>query len=123
MKENGEKASSFHPSEAKDHLHTTLSDLFFAGSETTSSTLSWAILFMIRHPDVQDKVREEIHRVVGRDWLPTLADRTAMVYTEATIMEVQRMGNIGERFWHAAESTPYSKPILPPYVGIRSSSN
>lgn len=31
-------------------------DLFFAGSETSIQTLSWAFLYMILHPDIQEKV-------------------------------------------------------------------
>ena len=40
--------SSFHISEGYDHLVDTLLDLFVAGSETSSSTLSHGILFLIR---------------------------------------------------------------------------
>ena len=59
-----------------------------------SSTLSWATLYMMRHPDVQAKVREEIYQAIGKDRQPSLADKQKMPYTEATILEIQRMGNI-----------------------------
>lgn len=86
--------SSFYDKEGDCNLVNTLIDLFFAGSETTSSTLSWAILFLIGHPDVQDKVRKEVHQIVGPDRLPHLSDKALMPYTEATIQEIQRLGNI-----------------------------
>ncbi|CAH1232852.1 CYP2J2 [Branchiostoma lanceolatum] len=35
-----------------------LQDLFIAGTDTTAATLTWAILYMILYPDVQQKVRE-----------------------------------------------------------------
>ena len=38
-------------------------DLYVAGTETTSSTLRWMMLFLIRNPDVQKKCRQEIHNV------------------------------------------------------------
>jgi len=41
---------------AKQNLRNICVDLFFAGSETTSSTLKWALLFMILYPEVQQKV-------------------------------------------------------------------
>lgn len=40
-----------------------IQDLFLAGSETTSTTLDWALLFMIEHPDIQRKCQKEIEQV------------------------------------------------------------
>ena len=45
----------------------TLFDLFLAGSETTSTTLTWAVLYMVRYPRVQARVQEELDAVVGTD--------------------------------------------------------
>ena len=45
----------------------TLFDLFLAGSETTSTTLTWAVLYMVRYPEVQAGVQRELARVVGED--------------------------------------------------------
>jgi cytochrome P450 len=38
-------------------------DLFLAGSETTSTTLDWAFLFMTEFPEVQKKCQDEIDKV------------------------------------------------------------
>lgn len=38
-----------------------------------------------------EKVQREIDAVVGRSRLPSLTDKGTLPYTEATIMEVQRM--------------------------------
>lgn len=43
---------------------------------------------------VQDKIRAEIHSVLGPDGEVTMADKTRMPYTVAAIAEVQRMANI-----------------------------
>ncbi|KAJ4943715.1 hypothetical protein JOQ06_006213 [Pogonophryne albipinna] len=69
-------------------------DLFLAGTETTSTTLLWALVYLIKNPDVQDKVQTEIDRVIGHNRQPSMADRTNLPYTEAVIHEIQRMGNI-----------------------------
>ncbi|XP_043922127.1 cytochrome P450 2D10-like isoform X2 [Protopterus annectens] len=74
-------------------MHTTL-DVFIAGTETTSTTLRWALLFMLIYPAIQSKVQEEIDRVVGKNRSPKLDDRMNMPFTDAVIHEVQRYGDI-----------------------------
>ncbi|XP_028726128.1 cytochrome P450 2J3-like isoform X2 [Peromyscus leucopus] len=69
-------------------------DLFLAGTETTSTTLRWALLYMALFPEVQEKVQAEIDRVIGQEKQPSLADRDSMPYTTAVVHEVLRMGNI-----------------------------
>ncbi|XP_068558542.1 cytochrome P450 2J6-like [Cebidichthys violaceus] len=69
-------------------------DLFLAGTETTSTTLLWALVFLIRNPDIQDKVQAEIDGVIGQTRQPAMADRPNLPYTDAVIHEIQRIGNI-----------------------------
>ena len=42
---------------------------FFAGFDTTSSTLSVVMHGLMYHPEVQDNVRREIEEVIGDDEL------------------------------------------------------
>ena len=58
-------SSSFYGKDGIRSLTNTLLDLFLAGSETTSTTLTWAVLYMAREPQVQKKVQAEINDVVG----------------------------------------------------------
>uniref|UniRef100_A0A8C6IKQ9 unspecific monooxygenase n=1 Tax=Mus spicilegus TaxID=10103 RepID=A0A8C6IKQ9_MUSSI len=85
-----EKTTSFN----EENLVCSTLDLFFAGTETTSTTLRWALLYMALYPEVQEKVQAEIDRVIGQKRAARLADRESMPYTNAVIHEVQRMGNI-----------------------------
>ncbi|XP_072016307.1 cytochrome P450 2J6-like [Amphiura filiformis] len=75
-------------------LRAVIQDFFVAGTETTSTTLRWALLYMIKFPDVQKRVQEEIDSVVGRDRLPRLSDKPDLPYTQAVIHEIQRFASI-----------------------------
>ncbi|XP_037683009.1 cytochrome P450 2J2-like isoform X2 [Choloepus didactylus] len=89
-KNSGSASSSFHE---KNLICSTL-DLFFAGTETTSTTLRWALLYLAINPEIQEKVQAEIDREIGHSQQPSIADRERLPYTNAVIHEVQRMGNI-----------------------------
>ncbi|XP_053473406.1 cytochrome P450 2D3 [Ictalurus furcatus] len=70
-----------------------LLDLHFAGTDTTSNTLLTAFLYLITHPDVQEKCQQEIDEVLeGKDHA-SFEDRHNMPYTQAVIHESQRISN------------------------------
>uniref|UniRef100_A0A8C5MWS1 Cytochrome P450 n=1 Tax=Leptobrachium leishanense TaxID=445787 RepID=A0A8C5MWS1_9ANUR len=61
--------------------------------ETTSTTLRWGILMMIKYPEIQEKVQAEIAQTVGLTQ-PNYSHREQMPYTNAVIHEIQRFGDI-----------------------------
>lgn len=75
-------------------VYSNIGALFFAGSETIVTTLSWAFIFLLRNPQVQEKCYKDIDRVIGHDRKPKLADRPQLPYLESVIAEVQRLGDI-----------------------------
>ncbi|GMS84514.1 hypothetical protein PENTCL1PPCAC_6689, partial [Pristionchus entomophagus] len=78
----------------EDQMVNVCSDFFLAGMETTSTTLRWAMLHMANNQDVQEKIRNEIHSVLGKDGEITMNERMRMPYTSAAVTELQRMANI-----------------------------
>ncbi|CAL8078973.1 unnamed protein product [Orchesella dallaii] len=78
----------------EDQLVMLCFDMLLAGSETTSNSLCFAILYMMLYPQVQDKVYKELVDVVGRTSHISLENRNKLPYTQAVLMEVLRISNV-----------------------------
>ncbi|XP_060639367.2 cytochrome P450 2C19-like [Anolis sagrei] len=74
----------------RDNLMMTVYDIFFAATETTSTSLRYTLMILLEHPAVEAKVQEEIDQVIGRERPPAMKDRLGMHYTEAVLHEAQR---------------------------------
>ncbi|XP_059834788.1 uncharacterized protein LOC132398968 [Hypanus sabinus] len=90
QQESGNPNTYFH----ENNLIFTVTNLFGAGMETTSTTLRWAMLLMMKYPQIQEKVHDEITTVVGSERFPRTGDRKNLPYTDAVIHEIQRFANI-----------------------------
>ncbi|ESK97859.1 cytochrome p450 [Moniliophthora roreri MCA 2997] len=93
-------ASSIHHDEK--HFGVTgreaawLSATLYAGaSGTTSGQLSWFVLAMVLHPEVQKRAQDEIDRVVGRGRMPTVRDFDQLFYVRAVVKELLRWRPVG----------------------------
>jgi cytochrome P450 len=64
--------------------------LLAAGHETTATTLSWAFHYVLQRPDVEARLREEIHQVSGTE--PLAPEKVSQLeYVDATLKETLRM--------------------------------
>lgn len=76
--------------------------MFTAGTDTSSSTVEWAIAELIRHPSILAQVQQELDAVVGRDRLVTELDLSQLTYLQAVVKETFRLH----------PSTPLSLPRM-----------
>ncbi|KAL5740674.1 hypothetical protein ACOSQ2_029854 [Xanthoceras sorbifolium] len=61
--------------------------MFFAGSETTSSTMEWTMAELLRNPESMEKTKEELDRVVGRNRKVDEKDIDELPYLKAVVKE------------------------------------
>ncbi|XP_061170599.1 cytochrome P450 2B4-like [Saccostrea echinata] len=76
-----------------ENLNQTLKDFFGAGTETTSTTLRWAFLFLFHNPHWQKRLQKEIDDVIGQGQ-PKMEHRDLLPFVDAFILETQRLSNI-----------------------------
>ncbi|XP_060890874.1 cytochrome P450 2J2-like [Labrus mixtus] len=93
LTEMGEKEDKDSGFDIKNLCFCTM-DLFGGGTETTTTTLHWGLLYMIYYPKIQERVQAEIDAVIDSSRVPSLNDKEDMPYTNAVVHEIQRMGNI-----------------------------
>lgn len=64
--------------------------IFLAGHETTANALTWTWFLLAQHPKVEEKLQEEIERVL-QSRAPALEDVPALRYTGQIFREVLRL--------------------------------
>ncbi|XP_074263217.1 cytochrome P450 76T24-like [Silene latifolia] len=67
-----------------------LMDLFIAGTDTTSSTLEWAMTELLRNPEKMAKAQEELDQVIGTAPVKE-SDISKLPYIQAVVKETFRL--------------------------------
>ncbi|KAI5101636.1 vitamin D 25-hydroxylase [Silurus meridionalis] len=78
---------------SKENLIFSVGELIIAGTETTTNTLRWAMLYLALYPSIQDKVHKEIDSILNGK-LPAMEDKQKMPYVDAVLHEILRFCNI-----------------------------
>ena len=64
--------------------------LFLAALDTTSATLTFCMFYLLKYPDIQEKLRDEIMEVMGDDEEVTFDHIQSLKYMDKVIYETLR---------------------------------
>ncbi|XP_050054619.1 cytochrome P450 4C1-like isoform X2 [Aphis gossypii] len=91
-----EASANFSDEEIRDEVVT----MMIGGSETSTITVCFCLLMLAIHPEIQDKVYDEIFEVLGDgNQTITIEDTTKLVYLDQCIRETLRLYPIGPIFF------------------------
>ncbi|KAJ3596613.1 hypothetical protein NHX12_003017 [Muraenolepis orangiensis] len=74
----------------EEQMLATLLDLLFAGTDTTSNTICFAVFYLTTHPDIQVRCQREIDNVLEGKERASFEDKDRMPFMQAVIHESQR---------------------------------
>ncbi|OQV15855.1 Cytochrome P450 2J2 [Hypsibius exemplaris] len=94
QREESESPAGMNAAFHDEELMRNLIAFFGAGTETTTMTMYWSLLFMLHHPEVQAKIHAELDDKIGAGKLVRLEDRAKLPYLEAVCRETQRLANV-----------------------------
>ncbi|WP_051162144.1 cytochrome P450 [Nocardia brevicatena] len=71
-------------------LHDEVLTMLFAGHETSATTLCWAWYLLGRHPETEQRLTEEVDRVLGGRH-PDISDTTQLACIRRVVLETLRL--------------------------------
>ncbi|XP_058665765.1 cytochrome P450 27C1 [Ammospiza nelsoni] len=74
-----------------EEIYANMTEMLLAGVDTTSFTLSWAIYLLAKHPEVQQRVYEEIVNKLRKDQVPVAHDVPKLPLIRAVLKETLRL--------------------------------
>jgi cytochrome P450 / NADPH-cytochrome P450 reductase len=103
-----------------DNIVAQCQTFLIAGHETTSGLLSFAISFLIKHPEVVARAQDEVDRVLGTDisLLPTYQQIQGLTYINQILSETLRLWPTVSGFTRY----PYQDARVGPYLMPKGSS-
>ncbi|KAH9494454.1 Cytochrome P450 2J6 [Bulinus truncatus] len=78
----------------EENLAKSIFDFIVAGTETTSTSLLWCMLYAINYIEAQEKIFQEIEREIGLERPPSIQDKAKLVYLNAFLAEVSRISSV-----------------------------
>ncbi|OIT01834.1 PREDICTED: geraniol 8-hydroxylase-like [Nicotiana attenuata] len=75
----------------QNHINSLLLDIFIGGTNTTTSTVEWAMAEILRQPEIMKKVQAELAEVVGKGKPIKEDDVSRLSYLQCIVKETLRM--------------------------------
>ena len=75
----------------RENIKAFVLDIFTAGSDTTATSVEWALALALNHPDCMEKLRAELDAVVGASRLVGEQDVPRLPYLQAVFKETLRL--------------------------------
>ncbi|KAH9311200.1 hypothetical protein KI387_026235, partial [Taxus chinensis] len=72
-------------------IRIVIFELFMAGSDTTDSTVEWAMAELIRNPQMMKRAQQELEETVGRNRSVEESDIENLTYLHAVVKEIFRL--------------------------------
>ena len=70
---------------SEEQLVDTIRDLFFAGMDTSSTSICWIILYLSKYEEVQEQMYREIERCLGESKAVTMRAMEKLPFVRAVI--------------------------------------
>ncbi|XP_058919900.1 cytochrome P450 2J2-like [Kogia breviceps] len=78
----------------EENLIQVVVDLFLGGTDTTATTLCWALIYMVQHGAIQERVQRELDEVLGTSRAVRYEGRERLPNTRAVLHEEQRLSSV-----------------------------
>uniref|UniRef100_A0A671N7B9 Cytochrome P450 1A n=1 Tax=Sinocyclocheilus anshuiensis TaxID=1608454 RepID=A0A671N7B9_9TELE len=81
------RSQTYPPETGRELKRPSPNDFCF---DTISTALSWAVVYLVAYPEIQERLQRELREKIGMDRTPRLSDRTDLPLLEAFILEIFR---------------------------------
>ncbi|CAD5168711.1 unnamed protein product [Musa acuminata subsp. malaccensis] len=89
-----------------DHVKALFMELILAGTDTTSTTIEWAMAELMRNPDIMRKIQDELDAVVGKERAVEESDVPKLEYLRAVTKETLRLHPVAPLLVPRSPSSP-----------------
>ncbi|KAK9088009.1 hypothetical protein Syun_030403 [Stephania yunnanensis] len=79
----------------KDRIKAIMMDVFIGGTDTTATTIEWAMAELVKNPNTMKKAQAEVRKIVGKKRKVQEEDIQQMEYLKCVIKETLRLHSPG----------------------------